>query len=321
MDWYISHDSALEFWRRQYSGEAIDQQASRSKKPPVKQPPFRELKGMRLWGLTEPLHILVREPSARRTLNNVSCHVWKGPYPNGCFVEVGGDLLVSSPEFCFLQMASTLPLLRLIELGFELCGTYTRETFGDHSTSTQRKAAISSLAKLKAFMAKMPGGHGRRKAIKALGYIIEDSASPMETILAMMLSLPYRLGGYGFPKPNMNNCIDVHITARKAASKKFYICDIYWPQARLAVEYDSDRHHTGAEQIMNDSKRRNALAYMGVSVVAITRRQLYNDEELKKAVNLLAKRLGKRIRYNEKEFTFRHQELRALLPRFDAGSW
>ncbi|MFN8024833.1 MAG: type IV toxin-antitoxin system AbiEi family antitoxin domain-containing protein [Acidimicrobiia bacterium] len=46
--------------------------------------------------------------------------------------------------------------------------------------------------------------------------------------------------------------------------------DIAFPDAKVAVEFDSFRHHTGREALIRDSARRNALMLMGWTVITVT---------------------------------------------------
>mgnify|MGYP007055184147 FL=1 len=56
---------------------------------------------------------------------------------------------------------------------------------------------MTTVERLRAFTENVGPVHGRKKAARALQYVMGDSASPRETALAMLLCLPYRLGGYG----------------------------------------------------------------------------------------------------------------------------
>ena len=224
--------------------------------------------------------------------------------------------MVSSPEFSFLQMADRLPLVKLIELGYELCGTYSLPTEADPEPPERGfyyRKPLSSTGKLNAFVARMPGARGRKKAIRALRYLIDGSASPMETKLSILLTLPYLLGGFGLFMPELNSRIIPAKTAKRASSKAHYVCDLFWPDYNLAVEYDSDQHHTGSAQIAEDSKKRNALNVMGITVITVTKQQLYRSAELEKVARVLANCMDKRLKYRNPGFATAHRELRSQL--------
>jgi hypothetical protein len=263
---------------------------------------------------------MLSNPSARQPTQELRQHVYRGPTLNGYVLEFEDGLVVSSPEFCFLQMAAELPLVKLIELGFELCGTYSlpgvAEPEGRPSTPGKdfdSHPPLTSLKKLKAFAARMAGIRGHKRASRALRYIADNSASPMETILTMLLTLPYKLGGYGLPMPELNCRIVPVKAAKRSASKSFYSCDLFWSNIDLAVEYDSDLYHTGAERIASDSKRRNTLTSIGVLVITVTRKQIYSVVEFEKVARLIAGNMDRRLRFKNPKFADTHRELRKLL--------
>ena len=246
-------------------------------------------------------------------------HVFSGNTPYGCFIGAEGrldGLRVSSPEFCFLQMAGYLSLAGLIELGYEFCGKYSMPAAGDAEAPSRgfyHREPLTSVKKISAFIARMPDFRGRKKAVRALRYLLEGSASPMETKLSMLLTLPYKLGGFGLPAPELNARVVPSKTAGKSSGRAFYVCDLFWADQNLAVEYDSDMFHTGSERIAEDSLKRNSLALMGVTVITVTTRQLYDSLEFEKAARTLANCLGKRLVFKNPGFAAAHLELRNQL--------
>ncbi|MEF2846503.1 MAG: hypothetical protein U0O24_07640 [Eggerthellaceae bacterium] len=130
----------------------------------------------------------------------------------------------------------------------------------------------------------------------ALKYIINDSASPRESALALMLTLPKRLGGYGLPKPILNYRVDIPQNKRHQFSSRYCVCDLYWPQAQIALEYDSDAFHTGSGKIALDSARRDALALLGIQVLSVTNLQIKLATEMDRIARAIGRALGVRIR-------------------------
>ena len=68
---------------------------------------------------------------------------------------------------------------------------------------------------------------------------------------------------HGLPLPEFQ--YEVRVGARFVAR-----VDAAYPRHRVAVEYDSFEHHTGRAALVRDSRRRNALAGIGWSVIAVT---------------------------------------------------
>ena len=129
MDILIGYESALDHWRtvgpnylRGYDARQAATRRARRALASSERPTLSE-GNRRPAGCTLPLCTLVGSVDVRtRTPAVLSsfCSV----LPERSFVDAGEGFLMSTPEFCFLQMANRLSLARLIMLGYELCGTY-----------------------------------------------------------------------------------------------------------------------------------------------------------------------------------------------------
>ena len=310
---FISHQSALEYWRtHRVLPYRSAQQRHRISLPD--KAPTKEIIG--LTGLKLPVHIMLRELSARRVSKLMVKHVFTGQTPNGSFISIRDALYVSSPEFCFLQMANVLPLATLIELGFELCGSYSMPVVRNsnlHEKGFYKREPLTNAKKLEAFAVRMAGVKGHQKAMRALSYVIDGSASPMETKLTIILILPYLLGGFGFEKPVLNKRFVPSKINDRSSYKTSYSCDLYWPDHSLALEYDSAFYHSGQTQIYEDSKKRTALKTMGVEVMTVTKQQIFDKKDFEQFARALAKSLGKRLAYKNPNFTKAYIKLREQL--------
>lgn len=249
--------------------------------------------------------------NTRRSLQNSHC--FKRLPSNSCVranLHHGSDsLFVSTPEFCFLQMASRLPLEQLIALGFELCGTYAIQP----ERAAYGAQALTSPAKLATFLEQDTQFKGINVARRALKYIVSGSASPMETNLTMLLSLPYKFGGFGLPRPVLNQRVDIPSSVRSQVESAYFKCDLYWDKAHLAIEYDSDLAHAGVHKTVRDAMRRNALSTFGIFVLSVTRPQVYDRHAFDQLAHLLARKMGRRLRYTDPAFSLKQSRLRDLI--------
>ena len=323
MKWIISHQSALEFWRRASMEEALAGKRLRTMRPQAKPLDFDALLIKNFWGLAKPLHVLVGSSNARKANHNLHYHVSAGEFPYGSFIRMDSGLTVSSPELCFLQMASELSLLDLVALGYEFCGSYRLNGESAKGKGFCKNLPLTSIGSLNSYIARSVGLKGCKNALKALRLIADGSASPMETILTMLLTLPYRLGGYGFPKPLLNYHIEMPVSAKNPTGKsKNYYCDLYWPVEKVDVEYDSDAYHTGSNRITKDAIRRNAISSIGITVVTVSRKQVDDALKVRELAEVLSRLLGKRLQYPIKEFTHRSAKLLdQLLPELPLSSY
>jgi len=321
MKTFISHQSALEYWRISLT---VPQRSSH-KRSRISLPdnlPAKEQAGIseQTLPVTLPLHIMLKKQSTSRLSKKFKQHIFTGKTPEGCFINIDDSIFVSSPEFCFLQMANKYALLGLIELGYELCGSYSmpaaRTVTGDSRALEKGfydRQPLTNTKKLESFLSRMSGIKGHQNAMRALRYILDGSGSPMETKLSMFLTLPYKLGGFGFPKPELNKRIILSKADKRVSDKSFYICDLFWTDYGLAVEYDSEQYHSGRNKIAEDSKKRNSLAMIGVIVITVTKTQIFDSKEFEKVIGAISKRLRKRLRINSPKFNDVHNELRGQL--------
>ena len=306
---YLGYGSAMEFWRSKDLSQLkgfVPCRARRIEAEPLDRGLAFELSWFVAGEVSIPLHVMVPDPSCRRSSRGVVCHTCQSDLPDRSFWKIGDDYRISSPELCFAQMASSLSFPQLICLGFELCGTYALAASAP--SGFWQRDPITTARRIGLFLEKLSGMRGARKAQRAVRYVLDGSASPMETVLAMLLSLPVSYGGYGLPAPRLNARVDLSEESLTALRKRFVVCDLYWPEAHVAVEYDSDAFHTGSDRIASDARRRNALQHDGVTVITVTKDQLLNYRGFESSVRQIAQAIGKRER--RRAFSFGEKKAR-----------
>lgn len=239
--------------------------------------------------LSEPLHFMVAGNAARRTGPRVQCHVYSDRLPAGSLVAIAPDRYCASPELCFYQLACELPLPLAAAVGYELCGTYGKDALSERGFSC--RAALTTPHHIERHLAALGARRGIRHARAALRLVLPNAASPREAILAMLLTFPRRLGGYGLPMPVLNGAVP-----SCASRSGLFRCDLLWPEQKVAIEYDSDAWHTGTRRISADATRRVALERAGIRVVTITNAQVKDRRLMNEAAALVAGMLGVRMR-------------------------
>ena len=139
----------------------------------------------------------------------------------------------------------------------------------------------------------------------------------MEAVLALLLTLPTRIGGYGLPAPQLNYRVTTSIADRSASDRAYRVCDVYWPEWRIDLEYDSDLHHSGGGKIAQDAIRRNELVGKRISVITATRQHLFRPELLRATAEQIARLMGRKLRIRTAGFEEKQEILRRqlLFPR------
>ena len=310
MKFLLSHNSALEYWR---THDLSSEQKPTRAKAEFTDVPYPELCDHPEIPpqISSPLHVTVTERSAWRKPRSVICHIALTDIPQGAYRRLGREIYLSSPEACFLQMASHLTLVDLITLGCELCGSYAPWLSSEGLAQRKPRTTVRQLAN---HLDLSKGSHGIKAARRGVRHVFEEAASPAETALALLLCLPTDLGGYGLPRPLLNKPLKVQ--------GKIVRCDLFWPDHRFALEYDSNLHHTGAEKINADSTRRTLIEEKNVHVVSVTWDQVRDARKFDILARAVAKRLGFRARTMRSDSMMRRYQLRTHLfgPRRTAGA-
>ena len=341
MELYLSHTSALEHWRRvidptpfaTYAYDLDDlgdldarahRDATRASAKRATRPDGASLERLLLFGwLSHPVHLCVRDPASRIRHPDVVCHSCSMKLPRRSFQRVRDGLYAASPELCYVQLAAQLPFVELLELGYELCGSYRlhKEEFAFDPDGAGydilEAPVLMTPASLARFLDAAPGLRGVETARRTLPHLLPGSASPMETKLALLLCLPGRLGGYGLPKPQLNHRIDINERSQEATSKAYLRGDLCWPESDLVVEYDSTAFHTGATHIAESAERSNALNDNDKEPFVVTSAQLHNAEKMDVLADQIADKLGVRRRTRSKSWPQSQTELRGRLLNYD----
>lgn len=266
--------------------------------------------------LSSPLHVMTSRETRRRKTSVVTGHsVGATSLPHGSILRIRGEneLFAASPELLFLQIGTLAHRVDLIRIGYELCGSYAVSR--THPDGFYTRDPLTTVARMQSYLERVPGLHGAKAARWALQHVLPRSASPRETDVSMLFELPCANGGCGFGKPRLNH--EVRVTRRigRAKETKTYRIDLYWPEAKLGLEYDSDLAHTGADRITRDARRRNDLESVGITMLTVTNKQIKSLWEFNKLAHVTAGRLGKQFQPRCKDFAARQRELHTRLMR------
>ena len=293
---FLSHQTASKYWSRR---DLTETKKSRATPAPSDAQSAVALNDARclVLGLEEndTLHVLVADERNTHAVKNAAIHRSNTAYPNWSFRQINRDTYVASPELCFLEAATYLPFEALVLYGMELCGTYAR--IGDEETRYKREP-LTSKQKIAAYLDKSKGVAGVKLARKACEYVLDNSASPRESVLAITMTLPRRLGGFGMPAPLLNHEIQVNLPSKVHFGKKQVLHgDIVWREANLVVEYDGSQHGF-EDNHASDKKRDHLMLEAGYDVVRFTDKSIRSGTELER----LARTINRKARLN------RHKE-------------
>ena len=305
----LSHTSALDFaranrWRRgELPYAAIrslsDCASSLSEIESIFIPAFDQTK--------RRLEVLVGSSSKATKSKEHVCRILKTKPITGMFCKINDKAYTVSPEMLFVQMATRLPLLDLIKLGLELCGTYAPCPYADRF---DERPPLTTKNRLVHFCNRAHGVRGAVTASKALRWVVDGSNSPAETALLLFLCMPVRIGGYGFAFPDMNPETKLGKRASRMAEYPKMRCDLHWVDERVVIEYDSDQEHLTSQSASNDARRRNVLGYESITVITVRKPMIQSSMAFENVVRQLARALGRQLRPRDLEFTKARSNLR-----------
>lgn len=184
------------------------------------------------------LYACVKQGSSRFRMKGVRFRTWNNADMTGNAIEVA-NILCSSPEATFAQLSRELNLEELIILG-------------DSIVCRNPQLRRSSKRSIGRYLRDCQPFRGHHACLKALTQIRENTDSPAETKLRLMLRR------YGFPNP----CINYQIKT----GKSYCFLDMAYPKYRIGIEFNG-RHHY--RQIAQDWDRSNTVQSHGWKILTV----------------------------------------------------
>ena len=310
MEIVLSHTSALAFWLAQPTREDyLPARTIAAESPgPATTADFDYASIVLPGEATNAIHIL-GDRHCENADRRFKIHTCTLPLPRTAIVRVGDDLLACSPELALIQSATILSDIDFIRAGYALCGTY-RLHDDDNAYSAR---PLTSPARIQSLLEKLGPIHGAKKARLLTKRITPGAALARETMLAMHLTLPYRMGGFGLPAPLLNPKVSLTPFQQQLAGKSYLSPDLYWPNHAVSVEYDSDEFHTGSRKIAIDAHRRDVMAHLGITEITVTKQQFNDLVTFNKVAHIVSGAIGHRINPRRSDFPSLQFELRARL--------
>ncbi|MBQ3386609.1 MAG: hypothetical protein IJG53_04725 [Eggerthellaceae bacterium] len=313
----ISHDSALRFWRTFAGNPAVFR---RLRMPsPMDRPvtlTTELLSELARLGFApskdRPLDLLF-SGAGRSRAAAVLAHATNLPLPAGSLLQLSEHVVITSPELTFALVARKKDVRHLALMASELCGTYIPTPPGLPLGSRQ---PLTSTTQLQAVLTDL---YPRQTAapLIAAHLAFDGAASPMEAKLALLLSLPTRLGGYGLPRPQLNRPFSLSSEAQLVYPHSPCRLDLSWPGASLDVEYDGSGDEHSGDMHAKDVARLAALRLDGLDVLVLAKQQVYDPRAFAQMAQIIAGKLTgqprRAWRIRAKDFDAKQAALREAL--------
>ena len=236
------------------------------------------------------LHVVIPDPNDRKGTDKTVYHVWAQPLPEGSLIQGEDGLVISSPEFCLLQMATVLTDVQLARLVMQFCGRYSPEA--SNKDGFVKRDPLTSVNGIRHYLQGARRQQGAGRLARVLAWVADNAWSPREASLELLMTMPVQRGGFHFPKPLMNvTPDDITDEVKAILGKDKCIVDLLWNQC-LAMEYLGRYRHD--EKFGVDIARTIALGKMGIHVELIAAEQLKSAVQMDIIARRVAGKVGRR---------------------------
>jgi very-short-patch-repair endonuclease len=159
--------------------------------------------------------------------------------------------------------------LRATALPFTLAGLCLRRPAVEALVAIDMavRAGLTDAAALGSYAEAAKGRHGAGR-LRSLAAFAAPTESPMETRLRWLLIQA------GLPRP------EVQTNLRDSKARFIGRADLYYPAARLVLEYDGGIHR---ERLVEDDRRQNLLINAGFRVLRFTAADIYTRPDVVEA--------------------------------------
>ena len=255
-----------------------------------------------------PLELGIFDLRLKTYRDSLRTRLLRRDLPRQALVGAGKHTCFSCPELVVLQLAQQLSVPLLAQVIMELAGFYALAPSQDFET-VYDIPPITTLARIETLARRARMMRGRSVLRAALHIACERSASPAETILAIMLQSPIQDGGYGIERPLLNPCITAPRGTRSHVSQQHFYPDIYLQGCYTDIEYESTEFHLDpittnwqagelknwqagfAQKAANERRRARELQSLGVHVIPVTSYDMVSRAKLDNVAWSLARQM------------------------------
>ena len=196
-------------------------------------------------------------PGKRDDVVELTCPRWRRARHEGLIVHE--SLALPDRDITFVDGIPVTTVERTI---FDLCSIYRHRTI-DMAIDNALRRELASFDSLVATLRRL--GHRGVKGtalLRSLLAVRDPLRAPTESERESMLIDV--LLAHGLPEPTRQYVI------RDESGAFVARVDLAYPELRIAIEYDSYQEHVGKQQLVRDSRRRNAITALGWIVLVGT---------------------------------------------------
>ncbi len=305
MEACVSHDAALRWLLGNPNPLATGQGHPCADALPSRAPTDEEADALAHAAGAQTVEVLVCDKSGMRKTDRLHARLETRTLPGRSLIRMEA-FTICSPELVFLQVAATSDLLETIACGYALCSAYRLDASarGGVRIREHGDAPLASTQRIAHYLELCDGVRGVARARRALRYVVDNSFSPMESGIAMCLSLPLNLGGHALGDVVLNPKLKVRV-GTDAHGQRVYETrrpDLLVTRAlptgehrQAAVDFDSVAVHSSRRDHARDAARRNELqSSLGMPHFTLTGSQATDYVAFCRLIDLVRISLGQR---------------------------
>lgn len=184
---------------------------------------------------------------------------------------------------------------------------------GSTKTDLWKRPPLTSIDQLETLAYEMYQDSTPRALKRALGFAMDGSASPLESKIALFLTMGMRFGGEGWPKPKLNQRITFDEAAVRLAHQGHCVADQLYTETKGILEINGEAFHSDDLTFKKETGRTAALESMGYRVASFTYDQISDLENYDSIIAQRAETLGLPLANRTAAFLHRRDDLHKKL--------
>lgn len=187
--------------------------------------------------------VAVPSQEARPLASFFTSTVYSAGLPAGSFLQLSDNLVIPCPELLYVELARVMhPAVHEL-LGYELCGTFSREPLDPRTGRvTHGLAPVTDVRRIRDFIDRCHGIAGAPAAKDHLENVRDNAWSTIEAVMALMLVRPVGELGYGVSRVTLNSRQDNPGALVRRGCAGSRVPDIVLDDLPVGFNYDGHDH-------------------------------------------------------------------------------
>lgn len=200
---------------------------------------------------TNPVYVAAPAAELRPQASFIVSTTYSSGLPAGSFWQLGDGLVIPCPELLFVELANSMHPAALDLLGYELCGSYSRDPKDPRCGPVEHGLEpVTDVERLRSFISRCGSIKGKVAALRSLDNVCDNAWSAMEAICSLFMrrdaeSLGYELGGVSL---NVRQDMPRELVSRGCARSR--VPDIVLDEHPVGFNYDG-RDHLDLDAILD----------------------------------------------------------------------